>query len=155
MNGKGSKPRNLSKKFRDNYGEINWSKRPVCPSCKNEIDPDVCHCGEDKKNHRAEHGFVPIGCDCFRAKPSNNTQAKSVIYNCGCSASGDNIATFCPIHNDKIICVAAEAPDKDVHTEHCCIKHGCKYRDEDCPVANGQKPASFDCEDCNAPRKRI
>lgn len=26
-----------------------------------------------------------------------------------------------------------------VHTEHCCLKHGCKYRDENCPVALGLK----------------
>lgn len=22
---------------------------------------------------------------------------------------------------------------KDVHTEHCCLHHGCKYGDDDCP----------------------
>ena len=35
-----------------------------------------------------------------------------------------------------------------VHTEHCCLKHGCKYREEDCPVALGLKKQSFLCEDC-------
>lgn len=24
-----------------------------------------------------------------------------------------------------------------VHLRHCCTTHGCKYADEDCPVANG------------------
>lgn len=37
---------------------------------------------------------------------------------------------------------------KDVHTEHCCAKHGCKYSHNDCPVVTGQKPQSFPCEDC-------
>lgn len=38
--------------------------------------------------------------------------------------------------------------DRDVHTEHCCLIHGCKYGDEDCPVATGKKAQSFECEDC-------
>ena len=37
---------------------------------------------------------------------------------------------------------------KDVHTEHCCKKHGCKYDDPTCTVANGGKVQSFPCEDC-------
>ena len=31
--------------------------------------------------------------------------------------------------------------NKCVHTEHCCAKHGCKYMDDDCPVADGTKTA--------------
>jgi hypothetical protein len=38
--------------------------------------------------------------------------------------------------------------DKCVHTEHCCLKHGCKYGDDDCPVESGAKLQSFDCEAC-------
>lgn len=37
---------------------------------------------------------------------------------------------------------------KDVHTEHCCIHHGCKYGDEDCTVTTGKAPQSFPCEYC-------
>ena len=37
---------------------------------------------------------------------------------------------------------------KDVHTEHCCIHHGCKYCDENCTVMNQEKEQSFSCEDC-------
>jgi hypothetical protein len=37
----------------------------------------------------------------------------------------------------------------DVHTEHCCIEHGCKYGDEGCPVENLQKIQSFPCESCD------
>jgi hypothetical protein len=39
--------------------------------------------------------------------------------------------------------------DKCVHTEHCCYDHGCKYGDEDCPVAEGTKRQSSPCEICN------
>lgn len=37
---------------------------------------------------------------------------------------------------------------KDVHTEHCCLKHGCKYGDVDCVVELGIKKQSFPCEWC-------
>ena len=37
----------------------------------------------------------------------------------------------------------------DVHTEHCCVIHGCKYRDDNCTVETGQSVQSFPCEDCS------
>ena len=35
-----------------------------------------------------------------------------------------------------------------VHTEHCCIIHGCKYGDESCPVTTKSKKQSYPCEFC-------
>ncbi len=35
------------------------------------------------------------------------------------------------------------------HTEHCCVYHGCKYGDEDCPVATKVSIQSFRCESCD------
>lgn len=43
---------------------------------------------------------------------------------------------------------ATVADTKDVHTEHCCKLHGCKYRDETCTVTSGEKRQSFPCEHC-------
>ena len=41
-----------------------------CQACKEEIDPDCCWCGDDYASHAlGSHGFVPMGCNCFRAKP--------------------------------------------------------------------------------------
>lgn len=37
---------------------------------------------------------------------------------------------------------------KDVHTEHCCVEHGCKYSDVTCTVTTGKAPASHPCEWC-------
>lgn len=37
---------------------------------------------------------------------------------------------------------------KDVHTEHCCSEHGCKYGDKDCTVVTGKAPQSYPCEWC-------
>ena len=37
-------------------------------------------------------------------------------------------------------------PIKDVHTEHCCAEHGCKYGEEDlCTVYQKIAPASYPC----------
>ncbi len=38
----------------------------------------------------------------------------------------------------------------DAHDTHCCIvkSHGCKYGDENCPVANGIRKQVHLCEQC-------
>jgi len=35
-----------------------------------------------------------------------------------------------------------------VHRTHCCIAHGCKYGDNDCPVALGEILQDHLCEFC-------
>lgn len=43
-----------------------------------------------------------------------------------------------------------EPEDKrDVHTEHCCLIHGCKYAYEDCTVVSEEKVQSYPCEWCD------
>lgn len=49
--------------------------------------------------------------------------------------------------------MAAENPHKpqifDVHTRHCCIKHGCKYGDDEkCTVVTKRAPQEGPCEIC-------
>jgi len=42
-----------------------------------------------------------------------------------------------------------EKEDKtDIHTEHCCAEHGCKYNDENCTVVNRILEQTFLCEEC-------
>lgn len=48
-------------------------------------------------------------------------------------------------HNDL---VNASNRQTDVHTEHCCVEHGCKYGNRDCPVETGTKIQSYPCESC-------
>ncbi len=36
-----------------------------------------------------------------------------------------------------------------VHRTHCCILHGCKYGDNDCPVYTGIIKQDHPCEDCS------
>lgn len=38
-----------------------------CDDCRNEIDPEWCHCGDAIKDHRGmshNHSPVPMGCTC-------------------------------------------------------------------------------------------
>lgn len=35
-----------------------------------------------------------------------------------------------------------------VHETHCCVHHGCKYGNEDCPVFSGEIIQKYGCEDC-------
>jgi len=36
-----------------------------------------------------------------------------------------------------------------VHESHCCFEHGCKYGDDDCPVAIGLIKQKYKCEICS------
>ena len=36
-----------------------------------------------------------------------------------------------------------------VHRTHCCVLHGCKYGDEDCPVESGEIKQDYICESCS------
>ena len=36
-----------------------------------------------------------------------------------------------------------------VHETHCCVVHGCKYGDEDCPVVLGKIKQKYICESCD------
>jgi hypothetical protein len=40
-----------------------------------------------------------------------------------------------------------------VHKRHCCLEHGCKYRDEDCPVTNRKIRQDGYCETCGLERQ--
>lgn len=39
--------------------------------------------------------------------------------------------------------------ETDVHTRHCCLRHGCKYRDGDCTVVTKLKKQEYPCESCD------
>lgn len=39
--------------------------------------------------------------------------------------------------------------DDEVHGSHCCVRHGCKYGDSDCPVASARIEQLYPCEDCS------
>jgi len=35
------------------------------------------------------------------------------------------------------------------HRTHCCILHGCKYGNDECPVVSGEIRQDYTCEDCS------
>jgi hypothetical protein len=38
--------------------------------------------------------------------------------------------------------------DYAVHTNHCCVRHGCKYCAPNCPVETKVVKQLYNCEDC-------
>ena len=36
-----------------------------------------------------------------------------------------------------------------VHTSHCCVVHGCKYGEKECPVVQKQAKQEYLCEYCS------
>lgn len=45
--------------------------------------------------------------------------------------------------------VSVKAKKSNVHTTHCCKRHGCKYGDSDCPVEMGLLVQEYPCENCS------
>jgi hypothetical protein len=46
------------------------------------------------------------------------------------------------------LCGVLKIMNVAVHETHCCVDHGCKYGDHDCPVASGEVEQKYDCEEC-------
>lgn len=95
-----------------------------------------------------------------RRTKEDGLHVESIVY-AGETAEGEPVAEWVfPIQLRYALGDAAElavrqtkfpapsATDKDVHTEHCCSAHGCKYGETTCPVATRAKPQSFPCEEC-------
>jgi hypothetical protein len=65
-----------------------------------------------------------------------------------CFGSGFD-SQVCPPVPTKEMVKARGEKDRDVHTEHCCARHGCKYGDDKtCPVVLKKKTQSYPCENC-------
>ncbi len=73
----------------------------------------------------------------------------------------DIIDPRCPMREGRevtvkldVMSLVKEVPEtpeseRNVHTEHCCIVHGCKYSDDDCPVETKKQRQSYMCEACS------
>ena len=69
------------------FGERTDVKDPrnICPQCGNEIDLEMCECGDSYADHSAMeqgHSFVPAGCCCGRDKELTK-EVKSNIRRAG------------------------------------------------------------------------
>ena len=36
----------------------------------------------------------------------------------------------------------------NMHLEYCCLEHGCRYGDEECPVGSGIIKQTHPCDEC-------
>lgn len=56
-----------------------------CRQCRSEVDPEVCHCGEepDASVHRQMdgHAFVPMGCRCGEHRAPEEKPRESISAN--------------------------------------------------------------------------
>lgn len=43
---------------------------------------------------------------------------------------------------------ANELDDARTHATHCCLRHGCKYGDDTCPVEKGTVTQEYACHFC-------
>lgn len=70
---------------------------------------------------------------------------KSTVYNW----LSDRLVYFQGIHSrlDNRLRGGVASSD-DVHVHHCCVHHGCKYGEEDCPVVSGVMQQRSPCEHC-------
>lgn len=90
----------------------------------NEISPDMCY----KTREEAEKHLTPAPKTVRVAVDENGRLIDFAIFD-----------------GDVIINVPA---DYKVHIEHCCLAHGCKYGNKDCPVVNKKLFQRHVCEQC-------
>lgn len=57
--------------------------RDICEGCRNEIDPEVCHCGDLCKDHNPMmdgHSAIPMGCTCGYADQARTHRGNHRIF---------------------------------------------------------------------------
>lgn len=66
-------------------GDYHADSEHWCNRCRNEVDPEVCHCGEapDAHVHRMMdgHAFVPMGCRCGEHREPEEKPRESISAN--------------------------------------------------------------------------
>ena len=92
----------------------------ICPGCKNEVDPEVCHCGDTQPNHpfQAGHNFIPIGCTCGYADQSTAAKGQASNY-------------FGELHRQKLEQIVA---DKGLWTDYSLTLRTILDRDAQTPT---------------------
>ena len=55
------------------------NEREICDCCNKEIDKEVCWCGQpvDEHGYYDNHGFIPMGCECYMEK--NNRSVEDIL----------------------------------------------------------------------------
>lgn len=93
-----------------------------------------------------ENGFCFIGnSDLYRSMKIEFISKESGVGEI--IVSGDYIKDVLEVFH--IVQKAYKKRKFAVHISHCCVKHGCKYSEPDCPVVNGEVQQTHVCEDCS------
>lgn len=159
-----------------------------CGIVRSDGHYEVCHypgCAQPRSAHETTVAdLAAAGCCSVMAQPAAGEGEAKRCWVCGSTvrtfASADRqgeevfVEHFRP---DLAFCIgslsapeasgfglvtppATPAEEGDVHTSHCCLKHGCKYGYDNpelremlgpndvCTVANGSKRQEFPCELC-------
>jgi hypothetical protein len=107
-----------------------------CPSCRNRIDPDWCHCGSSEADHGSTtgHGFIPAGCTCGYEKPIRKAQrtegySESVTERLDAerpaySSAVKSLAAFCEKNNMTKACFQVLVS----HLDNACAESACAPR---------------------------
>lgn len=62
-----------------------------CQGCGSMTDPEVCYCGTSEASHGyvEDHGFITLGCDCFRSDADSIAARKTwKARGISCAATG-------------------------------------------------------------------
>jgi hypothetical protein len=94
---------------------------------------------------------------CLTIKPPyiDNTEFNNIEFII--ASNNDCIYPTPPFGTVRYINIETEKQlnNDGVHVGHCCLEHGCKYGDKNCPVANGRLAAEFPCEQCDEDKEWI
>lgn len=80
---------------------------------------------------------------------STPTKKYAASANYAASVNWEGIAKFLGVDESEVRNVPLAPLRTDSHTEHCCLQHGCKYRDDFCTVTTKVLPQSYPCEWCD------
>ncbi len=95
-----------------------------------------------RKDRPPEWGIdfeVPALLDYQSVLPAESEEDEAIVAKVINDKNGENKTSKLVPEVDKV----------GVHRTHCCVVHGCKYGDKDCPVAMGELLQDYICEACD------
>lgn len=84
----------------------------------------------------------------LKLKSSEMMMEESIDSKIDKALNKNNIKTEIKNEKGQWIQVDFDEYNLGVHKSHCCLIHGCKYNDDDCPVVLCKVEQDFPCEDC-------
>ncbi len=125
-----------------------------CPCCESrQITIEQRYVGRRVGNSIKTRKYVLSEADTalWRADRRNMIPAALNYYE---GMRGEIITEVISFDGEVLTTLGANEPTElpkgvGVHVTHCCLDHGCKYGDDDCPVEKGLYPQCYPCETCS------